>query len=145
MEFFFAWYSGNPYEIFAIAENRPFGPYRVQWMALIFCNFLTVQFLWFKKVRTSTVWLWVISAIVSVGMWLERFVIVVLSLSRDFLPSSWDYYTGTFWDWALYLGTIGFFLSLMFLFVRFVPMIAMSEMKMMLPEAEVGPGRHEES
>jgi len=136
-EFFFSWYSGNPFEIFAITENRPFGPYRYQWYALIFCNFLSIQALWFKKVRTSTTWLWIISLIVTIGMWLERFVIVVLSLSRDFLPSSWDMYTGTRWDWGLYLGTVGFFLCLMFLFVRFVPMIAMFEMKMLLPGSKV--------
>ncbi len=136
MEFFFAWYSGNPFEIFAILENRPTGPYRWQWMALIFCNFLAIQPLWFKKVRTSEVALWIICAIVSVGMWLERFVIVVISLHRDFLPSSWDMYSGTIWDWALYLGTIGFFFSLMFLFVRFVPMIAMFEMRLLTPEGE---------
>ncbi|NJL28471.1 MAG: polysulfide reductase NrfD [Thermoanaerobaculia bacterium] len=135
MEFFFAWYSGNPFEIFALLENRPTGPYKYLWMSLIFCNILAIQPLWFKKVRTSPVALWIISLIVSVGMWLERFVIVVISLHRDFLPSSWDMYYPTVWDWGLYLGTIGFFLSLMFLFVRFVPMIAMFEMRLLLPEA----------
>ena len=137
MEFFFSWYSGNPFEIFAVIENRTQGPYRWQWASLIFCNILAIQFLWFKRVRTSPMALWIISAIVSVGMWLERFVIVVLSLHRDFLPSSWDMYTGTKWDWGLYLGTMGFFLCLMFLFVRFVPMIAMFEMRMLLPEAKI--------
>ncbi len=141
-EFFFAWYSGNPFEIFAIIENRPTGPYKLLWMSLIFCNFLAIQALWFKKVRTSPAWLFVISAIVTVGMWLERFVIVVISLHRDFLPSSWDMYVPTRWDWGLYLGTIGFFLCLMFLFVRFVPMIAMFEMKTLLPEAKVEEGSH---
>ena len=142
MEFFFAWYSGNPYEIFALLENRPEGPYKYQWMSLILCNFLAIQLLWFKKVRTSTTSLWIISFIVSIGMWLERFVIVVISLHRDFLPSSWDMYAGTKWDWGLYLGTIGFFLCLMFLFVRFVPMIAMFEMKLLLPEAKVQEEHH---
>jgi len=142
IEFFFAWYSGNPYEEFAIVENRPYGPYKWHWRALIFCNFFAIQFLWFKKVRTSPFWLFVISLIVTVGMWLERFVIVVISLHRDFLPSSWDMYTGTRWDWGLYLGTIGFFLCLMFLFVRFVPMIAMFEMKTLLTEAKVEEGDH---
>jgi molybdopterin-containing oxidoreductase family membrane subunit len=137
MELFFAWYSANPFEQFALLENRPAGPYRWQWMALIFCNFLAIQPLWFKKVRKSEWALWIISLIVSVGMWLERFVIVVISLHRDFLPSSWDSYAGTRWDWGLYIGTIGFFLCLMFLFVRFVPMIAMFEMKMLLPESQV--------
>lgn len=141
-EFFFAWYSGNPYEIFAILENRPYGPYRLQWMALIFCNFLAIQPLWFKRVRTSPLMLFLISCVVTVGMWLERFVIVVISLHRDFLPSSWDMYSGTRWDWGLYLGTMGFFLCLMFLFVRFVPMIAMFEMKTLLPESKVKEVHH---
>ncbi|MEM6455270.1 MAG: NrfD/PsrC family molybdoenzyme membrane anchor subunit [Acidobacteriota bacterium] len=135
-EFFFAWYSGNPYEIFAIVENRPTGPYRWQWMALILCNFLAIQPLWFERMRKSPVALFIISVIVSIGMWLERFVIVVISLHRDFLPSSWDMYRGTIWDWGLYLGTIGLFLGLMFLFIRFVPMIAMFEMRLLLPEAK---------
>ncbi|MEM9555632.1 MAG: NrfD/PsrC family molybdoenzyme membrane anchor subunit [Acidobacteriota bacterium] len=136
-EFIFAYYSGNPYERFAILENRPFGPYNLFWMALIFCNFLAIQPLWFKAVRRNVYALWVISFIISIGMWLERFVIVVMALHRDFLPSSWDRYSGTFWDYALFLGTIGFFFSLMFLFVRFVPMIPMSEIKILLPEAQV--------
>ena len=142
MELFFAWYSGSQYEIFALLENRPKGPYYLQWWALIFCNFLAIQPLWFKKVRQSPLALVIISLIVSVGMWLERFVIVVISLHRDFLPSSWDMYTGTRWDWGLYLGTMGFFLCLMFLFVRFVPMIAMFEMRMLLPEAQVKEEEH---
>jgi Ni/Fe-hydrogenase subunit HybB-like protein len=136
-EFIFAYYSGNPYEIFAIAENRPFGPYNWGWLTLIFCNFLAIQPLWFKKVRQNIVWLWVISFIVSIGMWFERFVIVIMSLHRDFLPSSWDRYRATFWDYSLFAGTIGFFFCLMFLFVRFVPMIPMSELKILLPEAKV--------
>ena len=142
MEFFFAWYSGNPYEIFAILENRPEGPYRFWWMMLVVCNFLAIQPLWFKKIRTSPTALWIISFIISIGMWLERFVIVVLSLSRDFLPSSWDLYEGTRWDWGIYAGTIGLFFTLMFLFVRFVPMISMSEMKLLLPEAHVEEEEH---
>ena len=92
--------------------------------------------------RQSPAALFIISIIVSVGMWLERFVIVVISLHRDFLPSSWDMYTGTRWDWGLYLGTMGFFLCLMFLFVRFVPMIAMFEMRLLLPESQVKEEEH---
>lgn len=136
-EFIFAYYSGNPYEIFAIAVNRPFGPYNWAWLTLIFCNFLAIQPLWFKKVRQSVPALFVISFIISIGMWFERFVIVIMSLHRDFLPSSWDRYRATFWDYALFAGTIGIFFSLMFLFVRFVPMIPMSELKILLPEAKV--------
>lgn len=142
MELFFAWYSGAPFEMFALLENRPKGPYMYQWWALIFCNFLAIQPLWFKRVRKSPIALFIISIIVSIGMWLERFVIVVISLHRDFLPSSWDMYAGTRWDWGLYIGTIGFFLCLMFLFIRFVPMIAMFEMRLLLPEAKVKEEHH---
>jgi hypothetical protein len=113
-------------------------------MSLIFCNVLSIQPLWLKKVRSSPLALWIISLIVTVGMWLERFVIVVISLHRDFLPSSWDMYYPTIWDWGLYLGTIGFFLSLMFLFVRFVPMIAMFEMRLLLPEARMPEAKNAE-
>lgn len=141
-EFIFAYYSGNPYEIFAIAENRPFGPYNWGWLTLIFCNFLAIQPLWWKSVRQSTTWLWIISFIVSIGMWFERFVIVIMSLHRDFLPSSWDRYRATIWDYALFAGTIGVFFSLMFLFIRFVPMIPMSELKILLPEAKVKDDAH---
>jgi molybdopterin-containing oxidoreductase family membrane subunit len=142
MELFYAWYSGNEYEQFALLENRPFGPYRYQWMSLIFCNFLAIQCLWFKRVRTTEWMLWTLSVVVSIGMWLERFVIVVISLHRDFLPSSWDMYSGTKWDWGLFIGTMGFFVCLMFLFVRFVPMIAMFEMKLLLPESKVKEVHH---
>ncbi|MEM6796234.1 MAG: NrfD/PsrC family molybdoenzyme membrane anchor subunit [Acidobacteriota bacterium] len=141
-EFIFAYYSGNPYEQYAIADNRPFGPYNWAWLALVFCNFLAVQPLWFKSVRQNIKALWAISFIISIGMWLERFVIVVMSLHRDFLPSSWDRYAGTIWDWSLYIGTMGLFLSLMFLFIRFVPIIPMSEIKILLPEAKVKGAAH---
>ena len=141
-EFIYAYYSGNFYERFVVLENRPSGPYNWAWLSLVACNFVAVQPLWWKSVRQNVKALWVISFIISIGMWLERFVIVVMSLHRDFLPSSWDRYAGTFWDWALYLGTIGFFFSLMFLFIRFVPMIPMSEIKILLPEAKVKGGSH---
>ena len=133
MEIFVAWYSGVQYEQFMLIENRMFGPYALQYWGLIFCNVLTPQLLWFKSIRSNLVILWIITIIVNVGMWLERFVIVVISLHRDFLPSSWDMYSGTIWDWGLYLGTIGLFLTLIFLFLRVLPMIAMFEIKMLLP------------
>ena len=85
-------------------KNRPFGPYNWGWLTLIFCNFLAIQPLWWKSVRQSTTWLWIISFIVSIGMWFERFVIVIMSLHRDFLPSSWDRYRATIWDYALFAG-----------------------------------------
>ena len=132
MEVFFGWYSQNEYEQFMIL-NRMTGPYAPMYWALIFCNGLIPQLLWFKKVRFSIPVLFVISLIVNVGMWLERFVIVITSLHRDFLPSSWDMYYPTFWDWAVYIGSIGQFLVFFFLFLRFIPMIAIFEMKHLVP------------
>jgi Ni/Fe-hydrogenase subunit HybB-like protein len=134
-EIFMAWYSGNMYDQFMIL-NRITGPYRYHWYALILCNILVVQLLWMRRVRASTVAIWIIAMFVNVGMWLERFVIVVTSLHRDFLPSSWGMYHGTFWDWSLFVGTIGLFLALLFLFLRFLPMISIFEMRTILPEAE---------
>lgn len=128
MELFFGWYSANEYEKYMVM-NRISGPYWYMYWTLIFCNGLTPQLLWFRKIRRNLVLLFVISLIVNVGMWLERFVIVVTSLHRDFLPSSWGMYFPTFWDIILYIGTIGQFILLFFLFLRFVPMIAMFEMK----------------
>jgi molybdopterin-containing oxidoreductase family membrane subunit len=93
--------------------------------------------MWFKRFRTSVFWLFAVAMVVNVGMWLERFVIVVTSLHRDFLPSSWGMYSPTFWDWATFLGTIGLFLTLFFLFIRFLPMISIFEMRTILPEAKI--------
>ena len=136
MEAFFGWYSSNKYEAFMI-HNRQFGPYWYYYWALILCNIVTPQFLWSKRIRENTLLLWIISFIVSIGMWLERFVIVVTSLHRDFLPSSWGMYQPSFWDWSMYIGTIGLFFALLFLFIRFLPMISIFEMRTILPEAEV--------
>jgi molybdopterin-containing oxidoreductase family membrane subunit len=135
VEIFIAWYSGSPYEQYMVI-NRLTGPYKWSWYALILCNFIAVQFLWSAKVRHSLLGLFIVSMFVNVGMWLERFVIVVTSLHRDFMPSSWGMYQGTIWDWGVYIGTIGLFLSLMFLFIRFLPMISIFEMRMIVPEAE---------
>ena len=136
METFMAWYRADTYEQFMI-HNRMTGPYWKEYWALILCNIITPQFLWLKKVRTHIPILFVIAIIVNVGMWLERFVIVVTSLHRDFLPSSWDMYHPTKFDWATYIGTFGLFLSLLFLFIRFLPMISIFEMRTILPQAEV--------
>ena len=136
MEAFFGWYSGNNYERFMI-WNRMHGPYSLYYWALILCNIITPQFLWSKKLRSNLLVLWIISFVVSIGMWLERFVIVVTSLHRDFLPSSWGQYQPTQWDWSMFIGTIGFFFTLLFLFIRFLPMISIFEMRTILPEAEV--------
>ena len=133
MEVFFAWYSANPYELYVV-QNRLGGPYRNHWYALILCNVVVTQMLWIPKVRRSALAVWIIAMFINVGMWLERFIIVVTSLHRDFLPSSWGMYSGTRWDWATFAGSIGLFLSLMFLFIRFLPMISIFEMRTILPK-----------
>ncbi|HEY5277460.1 MAG TPA: NrfD/PsrC family molybdoenzyme membrane anchor subunit [Coriobacteriia bacterium] len=128
IEMFMAWYSGNQFEQYMM-RNRILGPYGRIWFLLILCNILTPQLLWLRKVRNSVGMLFVISIVVNIGMWLERFVIVVTSLHRDFLPSSWDMYTPTRWDWAFFVGSLGLFFSLMFLFIRFLPVISIFEMR----------------
>jgi Ni/Fe-hydrogenase subunit HybB-like protein len=135
IEIFMAWYSGSPYEKFAI-WNRMTGPYWPVFWSLMLCNIVTPQLLWFKRVRSSPLFLWIIAVIVNVGMWLERFVIVVTSLHRDFLPSSWGMYYPTKYDWAIFVGTLGFFVALFLLFIRFLPMISIFEMRTLVPEAE---------
>jgi Ni/Fe-hydrogenase subunit HybB-like protein len=137
MEMFMGWYSGNIYEGFVTIE-RFTGPYRHEYFALLTCNILIPQLLWFQKVRSNPVWLWSVSIIVNVGMWLERFVIVVISLHRDFLPSSWGMYSPTFWDWATLLGSMGLFVSLLFLFIRFLPVISIFEMRELVAHTEEG-------
>jgi molybdopterin-containing oxidoreductase family membrane subunit len=128
VEAFMAWYSGNPYE-WTMLVNRATGPYRFHWLALLVCNLVVPQTLWFRRVRNSPLALFVIALVVSCGMWLERFIIVVTSLHRDFLPSSWDMYHGTKYDWGTFIGTIGLFFTLFFLFIRFLPAISIFEMR----------------
>jgi Ni/Fe-hydrogenase subunit HybB-like protein len=135
-EAFFAWYSANEYEKFMI-YNRMTGPYAWAYWMLIVCNGLIPQTLWIKRFRTNPTWLFIMALIVSVGMWLERFVIIVTSLHRDFLPSSWEMYYPTVWDFSTFLGTIGLFVTLMFLFVRVLPMISIFEMRTLVPAAHV--------
>jgi molybdopterin-containing oxidoreductase family membrane subunit len=101
---------------------------------MIFCNCLAPQVFWSKRARTHTYLMWVVAALVNVGMWSERFVIIVVSLHRDFLPSSWSMYHGTFWDYATYYGTIGLFLALIFLFIRVLPVISIAEMRELVHE-----------
>jgi molybdopterin-containing oxidoreductase family membrane subunit len=136
MEAFMAWYSGNVYERFMI-RNRMTGPYGWIYWTLLFCNLLTPQLMWFRRFRTRVGWLFAVAMVVNVGMWLERFVIVVTSLHRDFLPSSWGMYSPTFWDWATFVGTLGLFLTLFFLFIRFLPAISIFEMRTILPGARL--------
>lgn len=131
MEAFYAYYSGNLYEWFMM-KNRMLGPYAMFYWALIFCNGIAPQILWAKSLRQNIVILFVMSLIVNVGMWLERFIIVITSLHRDFMPSSWGMYQPTFWDWLLYVGTFGLFITGMVVFVKFLPMIPMSEMRHLL-------------
>jgi Ni/Fe-hydrogenase subunit HybB-like protein len=141
-EAFFAWYSANPYEKYMF-YNRTTGPYGWVYWLLIFCNGLVPQSLWSKRLRTNTAWLFLVAFVVSVGMWLERFVIIVTSLHRDFLPSSWEMYYPTVWDFSTFFGTIGLFVTLMFLFIRVLPMISIFEMRTLLPAAKVkGGGEH---
>jgi Ni/Fe-hydrogenase subunit HybB-like protein len=134
VETFMAWYSGNLYEAFT-AYNRAFGPYAWAYWIMVFCNVLVPQTLWVRRLRTSVIWTFVASILVNIGMWFERFVIIVASLSRDFLPSAWRYYRPTIFDVATYAGTFGLFFTLFALFIRFVPMIAMAEVKQVLPQA----------
>jgi molybdopterin-containing oxidoreductase family membrane subunit len=136
MEGFFSWYSANPYEQYMMT-NRLTGPYAPLYWALLLCNGLVPHVLWSRRARGSVPVLFAVALVVSVGMWLERFIIVVTSLHRDFLPSSWGMYVPTFWDWSTFIGTLGLFLTLLFLFVRFLPMISIFEMRTILPEAEV--------
>jgi len=141
MEAFMAWYSGNQYERY-MYWNRLTGPYWPAFWALIATNIALPQLLWLKRVRRNVPLLFVISLVVNTGMWLERFVIVVTSLHRDYLPSSWGMYYPTMWDWFTYLGTLGLFLTLLFLFLRFLPMISIFEMRTLLPEAKVSDEGH---
>jgi Ni/Fe-hydrogenase subunit HybB-like protein len=139
-EAFIAWYSGNTYERFMIF-NRMTGPYAPAYWALIATNIVIPQALWLKRVRSSVPLLFAVALVVNTGMWLERFVIVVTSLHRDFLPSSWGMYYPTVWDWATFLGTIGLFVAMLFLFIRFLPMISIFEMRTLLPQARVKEAR----
>jgi molybdopterin-containing oxidoreductase family membrane subunit len=142
VEAFMAWYSNNIYE-WAVVRNRAAGPYAPLYWSLIACNVVAPQFLWFRPIRRNVPLLFVLALVVNVGMWLERFIIIVGSLSRDYIPSSWGRYAGTKWDWSLFLGTLGLFAALLFLFIRFLPMISIFEMRTLLPGAhpsEAPPG-----
>jgi molybdopterin-containing oxidoreductase family membrane subunit len=135
-EAFVGWYSGDPYELY-VTVNRMTGTYWWTYWTLILCNVITPQALWFRRVRSSPILLFVVAFVVNIGMWLERFVIVVTSLHRDFLPSAWGNYAPTIWDWTTFVGTLGLFLALFFLFIRFLPMISIFEMRTILPEAKI--------
>ena len=136
MEAFMAWYSGNQYERYAFVNRMWAGGYWWTYWVLILCNIVIPQALWSRRVRMSIPAVFVIALVVNVGMWLERFVIVVTSLTRDFVPSSWGMYYPTVWDWSTYAGTIGVFLALMFLFIRGLPAISIFEMREVVHHVE---------
>ncbi len=135
MEFFIAWYSGSPSERFHFM-NRALGPYWWGWVLMVSCNVLVPQFFWIKWCRQNLVFVFILSILVNVGMWFERFVIIVIGLHRDFLPSSWGYYRPSIVDMLTYIGTFGLFFTLFLLFIRFLPMIAISEVKGVIPQAD---------
>ena len=135
MEFFIAWYGGNPYELYAF-KNRAFGPYWWAYWAMITCNVVSPHFFWFKKLRTNMWFVFAISIVVNIGMWFERFVIIVTSLHRDYMPANWAYFTPTWVDIWTYIGTIGLFMTLFLLFVRFLPLINIAEVKAVTPQAD---------
>ena len=139
MEFFIAWYTGSPVEQFVFI-NRAFGPYAWAYWIMISCNVLFPQLFWFKKIRRSIPVMLVIVIFVNVGMWFERFVITVSSLNRDFLPSSWGYYSPTLWDSGILIGSFGMFFSLVLLFTKVLPVVSISEVKAVADGAQ--PSHH---
>jgi Ni/Fe-hydrogenase subunit HybB-like protein len=136
MEFFIAWYGGNEYERFLFLQNRMQGPMAWAYWIMISCNVVIPQLFWFKKCRTSIPVMFVVAICVNIGMWFERFVIIVTSLYRDFLPSSWGWFRPTLVDIFTYAGTLGLFFTAFLLFIRWIPMIAIAEVKGVLPEAD---------
>ena len=136
-EFFIAWYSGNIYERFAFI-NRAFGPFWWAYFAMISCNVLVPQFFWSKWIRNHNVIIWILCIFINIGMWFERFVIIATSLARSFLPSAWSYYHPTRYDVGVFVGTFGLFLTFFLLFFRFLPVVAIAEVKGVTPEAHAG-------
>ena len=135
MEFFIAWYSGNPYEMFAFT-NRAMGPYAWAYWTMISCNVIIPQLFWFPAIRRNPITVFIISIFINIGMWFERFVIIVTSLHRDYVPSSWSYFHPTIIDISTFAGTFGLFFTLFLLFIRYLPMVAMSEVKGVMPQAD---------
>ncbi|MDH5657225.1 MAG: polysulfide reductase NrfD [Spirochaetia bacterium] len=142
-EFFMAWYSGSPFEGFAFI-NRAFGPLWWSYWIMILCNVISPQFFWFKKLRTWPMFIWFVTIFVNIGMWFERYVIVVTSLHRDYLPSNWDLYILTIHDYGILIGSFGWFMTLFLLFIKFFPTIAIAEIKTVMksPDAAKGYGQH---
>jgi molybdopterin-containing oxidoreductase family membrane subunit len=127
-EFFTAWYSGSPYEWFTFM-NRALGPYSWAYWTMVSCNVIIPQLFWFKKVRTTPAAIFVLSIVINIGMWFERFVIIVTSLHRDFLPSSWAMYRPTFIEIGTFIGTFGLFFTAFLLFCRLLPAVSIGEVK----------------
>jgi molybdopterin-containing oxidoreductase family membrane subunit len=142
MEAFMAWYSGNKYEIRSLTQERPFGDYGHTYWQLILCNVVIPQLLWIRWFRTNPYALWLISIVVNIGMWLERYIIVITSLHKDFLPSSADMYHGSRWDYMTYFGSIGLFMTLIFLFIRVLPSISIVEMRELAHEKAAHGSNH---
>ena len=142
-EYFIAWYGGNPYERFTFL-NRAFGPYGWAYWVMVSCNVISPQIFWWKRARTTPWIMFIVSILVNIGMWFERFVIIVTSLHRDFLPSSWGMFVPSWVDVCELIGTFGLFFTLFLLFLRFVPIVALSEVKGVLAvqnhPPEIGPG-----
>lgn len=135
MEAFMAWYSGDIFEK-TMMTNRMLGPYGWIFWALMLTNVLVPQMLWSKRVRNNALVLFFVAFSINVGMWVERFVIVVTSLTHDFTTSAFRMYVPTIWDWATLFGSMGLFLTLLFLFIRFLPMIAISETRKLVEESK---------
>jgi len=143
MEFFIAWYSGNAFESFVFI-NRAFGPYAWAYWIMIACNVGFPQLFWFKKIRRSIPITFVLVLLVNVGMWFERFVIIVTSLHRDFLPASWGMYIPTMYDFGILLGSFGLFFTLLLLFVKVMPSVSLAEIKAVVPGAQPTHHHHSE-
>lgn len=141
VEFFISWYSGNPYEQFVFI-NRAFGAYAWAYWTMVCCNVLVPQLFWFKNLRRNLIVTWIVSIFVNIGMWFERFVIIVTSLHHDFLPSSWGYFAPTWVDVSIFTGTVGIFLTLFLLFAKYLPIIAVSEVKAIMPGAQPSHNGH---
>ncbi|MBM4168746.1 MAG: hydrogenase [Ignavibacteria bacterium] len=139
MEFFIAWYSGNSAETF-VFFNRALGPYAWAYWTMVICNVVFPQLFWFKKIRRSIPAMFVIGVLVNVGMWFERFVIVVTSLSRDYLPSSWGFYVPSIYDIGILIGSFGLFFTLLLLFVKSMPVVSISEVKGVVEGAQPSHG-----
>ncbi len=141
MEAFTGWYSANQYETYTI-WNRLTGPYAPFYIALLLCNGVPPFLLWSRRIRLNTIAIWILALIINVGMWLERFIIIVTSLHRSFIPAEWEMFYPTFWDFSTYIGSIGLFFMLLFLFIRLLPVISIFEMRELIDQTKGDGGEH---